>query len=706
MHPRRLDNIYTRAYTRRMSPVRRTVCIASIFLAIGVSLRAEPLPGRESDLVLSSQSDSITALITSPADAKKTLLAEGQVMRIGADGSVQWTYDRYAFQGGLGQIAAFPDGTVFATSVQGYFFPYPPGTMRASVIRLDSSGPSQSPPSVDLSGDGQPLPFPNPIIGVTPGGVAADPLSDRVYTIHQRMQLDFLTFAASFDVKVNAYDPSLNLVAQRTHTFEFPGSSVQLSGVFVDSTSFVWVAGVEYPPAPLPRRLFVERYPPNLAGPPIVHRRTLDATFGGSIRAALDPRGGLVVGGERDGFGNLDYFRRVSSEGFSASFREPGFAGGPMVVDAEGSLYIGGHEPIGGLPALVKISSSDTQAWGASFVTLASDRRIDALWSPSTGTVDIAGIVNVPFPGNDQVFVSRYRRGAGTSGRLVVVSDLIQTSEVDADLASPLVVEARDAAGAPQGNVVVNFSISSAPADAVGQQLVSTDLQTNSFTGRAKTGFRVGNIPLEYEIKADCPSCGTTSSSVTFRICGKLPVTLLHQDGETWSGDLLDHHPEGLTIGARGCALSAFTMLLNIFRSRYGLPYPESTPGTLNSFLTGPGVNGFDRDANLDFRRATAVRSGSTVRLQSRLFVNTAVDRYRTSATEVLQAIGDNLSIGNPGLIHVGSGSDAGHYLTAIGRCGDSYLVADPYTGFNIHAVRVDDPDITILGARIFTRGN
>lgn len=703
MHPSRLDNGFGGAYTRRMPPVRRTICIASVFLAIGASLRTEPLPGRESDLVLASLSDDVRTLITSPSDATKTLQIGGQAVRIAADGSVQWTYSPGLFQG-IHQIAAFPNGTVFATKGRFYTFPYPPGTYRSFVIRLDSGGPLDPPPSANLSGDGEPLPFPNPIIGVTPGGVAIDPLNDRVYTIHQRMQLDFLTFATTVDVKINAYDPSLNLVAQREHAFEFPDSSVQLSGVFVDSNSYVWVAGVEYPPAPRPRRLFIERHPPNLAGPPIVHRFTLGAMFRGDIRAALDPRGGLVVSGERDASGNSDYFRRVSSEGFSASFREPGFAGGPMAVDAEGSLYIAGHEPIGGLPAVVKVSSSDAQAWGASFVTLASDRRIGALWSPSTGTVDVAGTVDVSFPGSDQTFVSRYRRGAGASGRLVAVSDLIQKSEVDADLASPLVVEARDAAGSPQGNVVVNFSYSTYPAG--GQQLVSTDLQTNSFTGRAKTGFRVGSIPLEYEVKADCPSCSAASSSVTFRICGKLPVTLLHQDGETWSGDTLDHHPQELTIGERGCALSAFTMLLNIFRSRYGLSYPESTPGTLNTFLSSPTINGFNKNADLDFRRSATARSGFAVRLESRLFVNAAGDNYRASATEVLQAVGESLRNGNPALIHIESGSPEGHFLTAIGRCGDRYLVADPYSDFHIESVSVDDPDITIMGARIFTRGN
>ncbi|MBI2788695.1 MAG: hypothetical protein HYX59_08440 [Elusimicrobia bacterium] len=626
-------------------------------------------------------------------------------MRIGTDGTIQWTYSSGQFLGGINQIAAFPDGTVFATSVQGYFFPYPPGTMRASLVRLDSSGPASPPPSVSLSGDGEPLPFPNPIIGVTPGGVAVDPLNDRVYTIHQRLIIYPLLGAAAADAQLNAYDRSLSLLTQRAHSFEFPDSFIQLAGVFVDSSSFVWVAGVEYPPSPLPRRLFVERHPPNLSGPPIIYRLTLDATFGGAIRAALDPRGGLVVGGERSG-GNSDYFRRVSSEGFSASFREPGFAGGPMAVDAEGSLYIAGHEPIGGLPALVKVSSSDTQAWGASFVTLASDRRIEALWSPSTGTIDVGGTVDVSFPGSDQTFISRYRRGAGASGRLVAVSDLVQASEVDAELASPLIVEARDAAGAPQGNVIVNFSISSAPVGAVGQQLVSTDLQTNSFTGRAKTGFKVGNIPLEYEVKADCPSCGATSSSVTFQICGQLPATLLHQNGETWSNDVLDNHSRGWTLGVRGCALTAYTMLLNVFKSRFQYTYPVSTPGTLNSFLTDPDTYGFVPDANLDFDLASEQFTQDQVRFAGRFDVDTSPARYSASARGVMRRVDSSLAAGNPALVQVESTSLAGHFLTVIGRCGNLYLVKDPYAGLDYQSISIDDPNSPIiLGARIFRRG-
>lgn len=690
-------------YTRRMSQISRSAGMALVFLAIGASLRAEPLPGRESDLVLPSLPYGVPALITSPVDAKKTILTGGQVVRIGTEGSIQWMYSPGYFLGGLSQIAEFPDGTVFATSVQGYFFPYPPGTGRASIVRLDSSGPASPPPSANLSGDGEPLPFPNPIIGVTPGGVAVDPLNDRVYTVHQRLAIDPLLGTAATDVAVNAYDRSLSLLAQRVHIFEFPDSFIQLAGVFVDSAGFIWVAGVEYPPSPLPRRLFVERHHPNLSGPPIVHRLTLDATFGGTIRAALDPRGGLVIGGERSG-GNSDYFRRVSSEGFSASFRQPGFAGGPLAVDAEGSLYIAGHEPIGGLPALVKVSSADTHAWGASFITLASDRRIEALWSPSAGTLDVAGTIDIPFPGSDQTFVSRYRQGAGASGRLVAVSDLEQIAGVGTDLTTPVIVEARDAAGMPQGSVAVDFTVAADPPG--GQHLISPDTQTNSVTGRAKTGFRVGSVPLEYQLKANCPSCSATDNNVAFQICGKLETALYREDedkpGKTpYIEDFIGgSKSEFDKIKYSGCALSSFAMLLNIFRTKYGFTYPESTPGTLNTALT-PG--GFNSTAGLDFTAASELFTGSKVQFSDRLNVSITM-----SARRVRDAVEKSLSGGDPVLLMLKSPTGrAAHYITAVGRCGSRYVILDPYTVTNMNLYDPDNPpfDLTLKGARIFKRG-
>ncbi|MEK7390451.1 MAG: hypothetical protein AAB036_12235 [Elusimicrobiota bacterium] len=634
-------------------------------------------------------------------DATKTVLAGGRIARIDVGGSIAWTFAPDLFQAAK-QIAAFPDGTIYATLEKQYVIP-PLLASRASVLRIDASGPSPNPPSAVLSGDAAPSPLaPFPIIYVTPGGAAADPRAGRVYTAHSRLTVN--PGSGTIDAKINVYDRALSPIAQRDHAFEFPDSGIQWAGVFVDSAGFVWAAGVEIPPSPLPRRLFVERHPPDLSAPPIVHRQTLGAAFTGDIKASLDPRGGLVVAGEQDVLGNRDNLRRVDVDGFSEMFREAGFSRGPMAVDADGSLYIGGKEPIGGLAAIVKVSSTAAHAWEPRYLTLPSDRAIEALWSPSTGTIDVAG--RVPSAsGATRPFISRYRQGAGGSGRLVPISAIVSTAPVDIDLTSPLVVEVRDPAGTPQGNVAVNFTISSAPKGAVRQRLTATDLQTDPLTGRARTGFKVGSIPLEYEVTSECPSCGAISSSVTFQICGKLE-TELYRENEDKPGktpyiddQLGESTSEFDKIKYSGCTLTSFAMLLNIFRTRYGLHYPESTPGTLNIALT-PG--GFDPKARLDLEAAVDLFTNSEIQLSSSLELGI------TSAQSLRKRIENSLGRGYPVILKLVSPTGrAGHYVTAVGRCGSRYMVLDPYTITNINLYDPENPPfgLALRGARIFKRG-
>ncbi|MEK7389864.1 MAG: hypothetical protein AAB036_09200, partial [Elusimicrobiota bacterium] len=326
-----------------------------------------------------------------------------------------------------------------------------------------------------------------------------------------------------------------------------------------------------------------------------------------------------------------------------------------------------------------------------------------ALWSPSTGTIDVAGTLTLP--GGNKTFVSRHSRNAGIGGSLVAISDLKDSTTVSTRLASPIVVETRTAPNVSLGNVPVDFSISSAPQRATGFKFLSKDSQTNSF-GRASAEFLLGDIPLEYDIKASCPSCVGSSNSVNFRICGKLPGELYRQnknaDGkQDYIGDrLADSDDPSDSIEHRGCTLTAFTMLLNIFRSRYNLSYPESTPGTLNRALT---PSGFSPVARLNLRTATPLFTGTQVRYLDGYDVGLFAD-YR----DVMTHVDSSLELGNPALIRLQSSTGAlGHFVTVIGRCGNGYWVLDPYTKTNHSFIDLSDLGTkVILGVRIFEKGN
>lgn len=296
------------------------------------------------------------------------------------------------------------------------------------------------------------------------------------------------------------------------------------------------------------------------------------------------------------------------------------------------------------------------------------------------------------------------RGGNNAPESLVAVSDLTISTPVSTQISSPLVVEARNTSNLPLGDVPVEFSITSpVPPGATGFQFVAKENRTNP-AGRASTGFLLGNLPLEYNIKADCPSCTGTANSVAFRICGELPGELYRQN-ENKPGKqdyirdrLANSNDPNDSIEQRGCALTAYTMLLNIFRSQNNLTYPDSTPGTLNKVLTPAG---FDPVARLNLRRATPLFAGTQVQ-----YVGAPKVGLFATVRDVMNAVDDSLKEGNSALIRLKSSTGAaGHTVTAVGRCGNTYRVLDPYTGTHYSFIDLDNLNgIVILGVRIFKR--
>lgn len=671
-----------------MPPVNRVWLIFSL-LIIGTHVGAEPRPGRESDALL-PYVENVRSLFTTVGNGKFMLLSGGEVTaaRLSATDASLWTLPGQPFQG-YGQIAALPDGTAFITRSRGYFFA--PGLSRGDLVRITGSTPDIA--SVSLSGDPDPDFFSFfPIIMVMPGGVAVDAERERIYTVHTRR---VIPTDPPGEFRINVYDRNLSLLGQRNHVYETAGNYADPYGIFVDAQGFVWVVGYEYPPGLGTKRLFVERHPPNLTEPPLVHWLTLGTDFNGTVVAAGDPRGGVVVASQSG------FLHRVDSEGFSASFPQPGFTGGPMAVETDGSLYIGGRS--GGNPALTKLTPSNTPAWSPASLTLSADRVIGALWSPAAGTIDVGGMVIIPLA-MDSGFLSRYKVGAGSGGRLKEVSPLEQTAHIKSVLATPLTVEVRDAANAALGDIPVAFTL--LPPPEISAELFNSEQQTIVATGRAKSDFRLGKLPLEYDARVDCPSCDESAKTVNFRVCGKLPGELYREDedkpGKTpYIEDFIGGSTlETDRIKTQGCALTAFAMLLNIFRAQYGLTYPESTPGTLNIALT---PSAFAPTAKLDFPKATRLFAGTQVKYRDSYDVGDEMTKR-----EVLDQADRSLQLGDPVILKLKSPlGNFAHYVTAIGRCGSRYLILDPYTPTSIEFYDPDNPafGLDLKGARTFKRG-
>ena len=94
----------------------------------------------------------------------------------------------------------------------------------------------------------------------------------------------------------------------------------------------------------------------------------------------------------------------------------------------------------------------------------------------------------------------------------------------------------------PAQNIPVNFTISTYPAGATGQELTIISTRTNP-NGQAITRLRLGNIPAEYGVTATCSDCVPEFSSVTFTCCGKLHTDEFRQGDNRWGDIQLGNHP-------------------------------------------------------------------------------------------------------------------------------------------------------------------
>ena len=119
----------------------------------------------------------------------------------------------------------------------------------------------------------------------------------------------------------------------------------------------------------------------------------------------------------------------------------------------------------------------------------------------------------------------------------------------------------------PAINIGIDFSISTFPVGAIGQELTKSSDSTNE-NGLADVQLRLGDIPAEYGVTATCLSCVPESSSVTFTCCGKLPNDNFSQSYvSAWSYNCYARHDCNIepktTIGYLGCAPTALGTLIN-----------------------------------------------------------------------------------------------------------------------------------------------
>jgi len=208
-----------------------------------------------------------------------------------------------------------------------------------------------------------------------------------------------------------------------------------------------------------------------------------------------------------------------------------------------------------------------------------------------------------------------------------------------------------------------------------GQQLTKLSELTDG-EGLADVSLRLGNLPAEYDVKAECQSCAPESNSVTFTCCGKVPNDHFSQSGvPAWSPTCYANNNCQLnpnaTIGWRGCALTSLATLINYYSANIYSGIPRTNPGDLNTYLRGlPGSRGYTTNNDVNFDAMGRYTNNRV----------SFVDRYDVgiyNSEEALLDTADGLiRSGIPLIFRV-----RGHFLLVIGKCGDKFIVSDPAGG-------------------------
>ncbi|MBU4445325.1 Ig-like domain-containing protein, partial [bacterium] len=287
-----------------------------------------------------------------------------------------------------------------------------------------------------------------------------------------------------------------------------------------------------------------------------------------------------------------------------------------------------------------------------------------------------------------------YTRGAYTPAELPspgAKSSITKTAPPEPHLvninaySAPLVSLVKDADGNPAENITLIFSISKFPDFAVGQELTKTSEQTNS-QGLADVLLQLGNIPAEYGVTAKCETCASETSSVTFTCCGKLPndnFSQTYTPTSPWNVDCYARHNCNIepktTIGYLGCGPTSLATLINYYSDNVHATIPRTNPGQLNIYLRGlPNYQGYNVDNDVDFNAIEEYSNGLAF----------YIDRYDVDdpySREALLTMADDMILtGSPIMFRIG-----GHFVLAIGKCGDSYIIADPIGGVE----RLYNPD-------------
>ena len=306
--------------------------------------------------------------------------------------------------------------------------------------------------------------------------------------------------------------------------------------------------------------------------------------------------------------------------------------------------------------------------------------------------------------GDADMYIARYTQGGAPKYSIAKSMGDNQIVAVSS-YTTPLVGLVNGTTG-PASGIGVNFSISTFPVGAIGQEL-SRSSGTTDAAGLADVILKLGNIPAEYGVTATCPTCEASASSVTFTCCGKLPNDHFSQTHTpAWSYNQYARHSStesNTTIGFLGCGVTALATLSNYYAANVSTSIPTTNPGRLNTYLRGlPGVTGYNANNDVEFS-AIGVFSSSTVRYIKRESPN--IEEAGITRQVLIDRTNREILAGRPVILQIRrlrpNGTFGPHFILAVGKCGSGYIIADPIGGEE-RLYNPTDPSARLIGIRVF----
>ncbi|MEW5950745.1 MAG: hypothetical protein AB1637_02515 [Elusimicrobiota bacterium] len=195
--------------------------------------------------------------------------------------------------------------------------------------------------------------------------------------------------------------------------------------------------------------------------------------------------------------------------------------------------------------------------------------------------------------------------------------------------------------------------------------------ETTDANGLADVRLRLGNIPAEYTVTAKCDGCVPEFATVNFTSCGKLHTDEFKQNDDRWGDDILGSNPPAYKIRQTGCALTSVANLIN-FYAAINTSIARTDPGILNEEMIKKG--GYNNNDDVLWDRVPDFLYG--VKFAGIIAVNNI-----HSLSSVINVIDEYLLRGLPVIFHVLKANNRDHFMLAIGKCKDRYVIIDPAIG-------------------------